>query len=151
MITMTSRGTKEQRKIYSQISVSLLPRRVEDFPLKCKVFPPTLPDQGENVRVGHIVAPHECAVAILIGTCVGDIFNHMALLDATATVSYPHSLRNAYKQDYGTEDCFTRHFLLTVPMSANIKAFNANVVNVNGKGCKKAKTEERLGRAQIAS
>ena len=117
---MTSRGTKEQRKIYSQISVSLLPRCAEDFALKCKVFPPTFPDQGENVRVGHVVAPDECAVAILIGTCVRDSLDHMALLDATATVSYPHRLRNAYKQDYGTKGCFMSHSLLVISMLAKL-------------------------------
>ena len=66
----------------------------------------------------------------------------MALVDAIATVSYPHGLRNAYKQDYGTKDCFMRHFLL--PNVSNIKAFNAVVAKVNNKGCKKSKNRRKL-------
>ena len=109
--------------------------------MRCKVFPPTFPDQRENVRVAHVVAPHVCAFAILIGTCVRDIVKHMALVDATITVSYPHGLRNAYKQDYGTKDTFMRHFIFDV---SRVKAFNAGVVNVNSQGCKKARTAERF-------
>ena len=44
---------------------------------------------------------------------------------------------NAYKQDYGTKDCFARH-VLKVSMSEKITAFNADVVNLNSKVCKKA-------------
>ena len=73
----------------------------------------------------------------------------MALVDATATVSYAHGLRNAYKKDYATKDCVMRHFLLA--NVSKIKASNADVANVNSKVCKDARTEERFGRAQIAS
>lgn len=77
MITTPSPGT-EDRKGYTQISVSLLLRRVKDFALKCKVFPPTFHDQGENVRMAHIVTAHICAFAISI--------KHMALMNVQSAI-----------------------------------------------------------------
>ena len=58
----------------------------------------------------RVVSAHVCAFTILIGTCVGDVLEHMALVDATATVRYALYLRNTYKQDYGTNECFARQF-----------------------------------------
>lgn len=107
---ITTSGKTVDGKGYSQISVCLLRRRIEDFALKCKVLPPTFSDQRENVRVARVVSAHVCAFAILIGTCVWDVLEHMALVDATATVRYAQGLHNAYKYDYGTKDCFARHF-----------------------------------------
>lgn len=69
--------------------------------------------------MAHVVARHVRAFAIKTKACVRDTLEHMAPLDATATVSYAHGLRNAYKKDYGTKDCFRGIFIYS--MSAKSK------------------------------
>ena len=117
MIITTSRGTKD-RKGYTQISVSLLSRRVKDFALKCKVFPPTFPDQRENVRMAHVVTAHICAFAILIGTC-GIVWSIWPLWMPPRQSAIPAVCATHTNKTMGTKDCFKRHFPLPVSMSAN--------------------------------
>lgn len=70
----------------SQFAIGLLPGGVEDFPFHCVVVPPALADQGEDVWMRKVVACDVSALSILEVTSVGNVLDHVTLVNTTSTI-----------------------------------------------------------------